>query len=160
MPDVPRSRSEVQRIPLGDGTWATYNVRWKGATKQLFYDSGQLHSEGIWRNSRQEGIHRLWHSNGQLHSDGEWEAGTQKGVHRFYNDVGVLLAVGEYLGGWRVGPWTEWYQDGILKSQGAYGHASDGLHQLREGFWEYWNADGSRNLAETGIYTADHISKE
>ncbi len=54
----------------------------------------------------------------------------------------LLLVAGKFL---NIGPFTEWFESGVMKTQGYYDDANAGK---KFGYWNYYKADGNLTLQE------------
>ncbi len=93
-----------------------------------------------------QGRFRSFHAGGELESEGQFQQGKETGAWVFHHPGGALAAQGSYADGLRTGPWETFHENGEPESKGSYKRGA------RSGRWTFWNADGSKDLAASGLY--------
>ena len=124
-----------------------------------FYPSGELKSEGSYKNSnrvgdwkfyfpdktievsgsydskgRQDGEWQWYYANGQLMRSETFENGVPEGELTEYNEEGEIVAQGNFVEGSEEGHWI--FRHNLIREEGDY---FDGM---RTGLWKTWFDDG------------------
>ncbi len=84
----------------------------------------------------QTGPVKAWYDNGQRHMAGYYKDGQQHGEFAWWHDNGHRKLVAKFENGERVGKWIWWHENGIKAAEGTY--AAD----LPIGQWTAWNNVG------------------
>ena len=87
--------------------------------------SGDVLSEGEYRNGRQVGEWTSYYSNGKLAFKGTFKAGYPDGEHCFYYRNGRLREIQSYSGGIRNGVWKKFLDTGELFFEEKYDQDKD-----------------------------------
>jgi MORN repeat variant len=85
--EIPYETGEIHfrysRYLSGDGS------RWiRHGLFRAYYQSGNLASEGHYRDGSEHGLWRNYHENGQLATEGNYENGKEVGVWQFWKEDG------------------------------------------------------------------------
>lgn len=142
-----------------------------------FYDTGELRSEGIYKENRREGEWvfyyrdgkeeqrgayrkglpdgdwRWLHNNGKLWREEVFYEGREDGISVEYNDTGAVVSKGQYIDGERDGQWI--IDIGEHREEGEYRVGQ------RYGVWKYYFRNGKLKFEGKfmdGREEAEHIS--
>ena len=111
MGDRPEDALNIAEIPYESGSIRFRYSRYmsQDGTKWVrhglfvsYYESGQISSEGEYRDGLEEGLWRNYHQNGQLAADGVYAKGKEEGYWRYWNTDGTEESPVEYEGGVEV----------------------------------------------------------
>lgn len=83
-----------------------------------------------------DGEQRLFFDNGNVATEGTYLKGRRIGGWRHFYETGALLAAGDYFDGEKTGGWIFYFSSGAKKSQGKY------LNDLKHGTWKEWDRSG------------------
>lgn len=149
---------------LRDGAWVTY------------YENGQLRDKGNYQNGVQQGLWTAYTDYGKLESTGNFVAGKREGfwlVDELWHGrgeghyingkkEGLWINYGERTkaagGGYEVksiqnyqndvreGPFENFWEGGKPKAKGKFKNGK------RNGYWVFYDSDGSVYQAETGMF--------
>ncbi|MEZ6074015.1 MAG: hypothetical protein R3C10_27990 [Pirellulales bacterium] len=72
----------------------------------VWYESGELRSEGQWRFGSKHGHFAYWHKNGQKAKEFTWHNGVGDGVFNQWDEAGTLLRSELWRDGHRTGSST------------------------------------------------------
>jgi antitoxin component YwqK of YwqJK toxin-antitoxin module len=84
----------------------------------------------------QTGPVKAWYDNGQRHMAGYYKDGQRHGEFAWWHDNGHRKLVAKYEDGQRVGKWIWWHENGIKAAEGSY------VADLPIGQWTAWNDVG------------------
>ena len=122
-----------------------------GAAK-IFYETGGIAEEGIWRTNRWIGEYHYYKPSGSLAY--EWyfdENGRRTGEQKYYYDNGKLRLSGLWDNGKEVGRITEYYENGKVKLE------SDWVDGKSDGVMREYAANGTLKaeyVFHDGVYDA------
>jgi len=85
--------------------------------------------------------------NQQLKITGELKSNKQEGIWKYYYDDGSIKSEGAWLHDYQNGPWTYYYKNANKKQAGHY------VSKLRHGEWTYWYENA--RVKTTGSYNND-----
>lgn len=120
-----RSFGYFNEIHQKEGPWITY------------YPNNNIESKGFYFEDKQEGPWSFYHENGVIRYEIECCLDTYHGLCTSYYKDGIKASKGQYYVTNQEGMWASWC-DGASFSQG-----------LREGEWEFWWPNGSRQAKGT-----------
>ena len=87
---------------------------------QDYYESGQLESEGIYKDGIEEGLAKYYYENGQLESEGMLYGPFEAGYWTYYYENGQLSQEGNYKEGKAEGLYKMYHQNGQLSHEIYY----------------------------------------
>ncbi|MBK6963574.1 MAG: toxin-antitoxin system YwqK family antitoxin [Bacteroidales bacterium] len=105
--------------------------------KSYNYESGNLMSKGILKNSKEHGVWTTFYENGQKMVEGAYDMGKETGEWKWYDENGNMVKKGNYLNGIEHGEWITYYPGGAISDSGGYQHSR--VH----GYWVYRYESGS-----------------
>lgn len=82
-----------------------YRVGKKDGLWRIYYQAGQLKTEGSYKADLKEGLHKEWANDGILLLEGLYENGKANGLMKWYHEGGHLAAEGNMKADIRVGDW-------------------------------------------------------
>jgi antitoxin component YwqK of YwqJK toxin-antitoxin module len=165
--------TEIKKLQLVGG-WNTVHSlandkSYRVGLWKTFHESGQLKSEGNYKDGKQIGLWKTYHENGQLREEGYYNlldgmTGSWKkyhsngklsheGKYKFGKEEGVHITLyeneqhkeeGNYKDGKTIDLWKTFYENGQLKSEGNY---KDGK---TIGLWKNFHENGQ--LKSEGNY--------
>lgn len=118
--------------------------RGKNDLKQYFYPNGRLMSQGMLKNSKEDGIWKTWDEQGNLQVKGNFTNGVMDGDWEWFNTLGRRIKFGQFEKGLKTGVWMNYYETGIMMDSGKL--VTDRMH----GFWKVWYPNGT--LSQAGFY--------
>jgi antitoxin component YwqK of YwqJK toxin-antitoxin module len=84
----------------------------------------------------QTGPVKAWYDNGQRHMAGYYKDGLRHGEFAWWHANGNRKLICNYQNGQRVGKWVWWHENGIKAAEGSY------VDDLPAGEWLAWNEQG------------------
>ncbi len=141
---------------LKNGYWKYYKAN-GNLIKVEKWINGEL-QEGATEVAKVEVRKEINPKTGKLSFKGAYQNGKATGVHREYDDEGNVIAATVYDQGLKLfegivdnegrkqGPWKAFFEDGKLKSEGAY------KNDLKIGQWRYFFREGG--IEQQGNYNA------
>lgn len=118
----------------------------EGILTKEYYETGQLESEGMMIEGKEDGFWKYYHENGQLDFEGNFIEGKKTGLWKNYHENGILASEGVMNTGKKEGPWKHYNENGQLKAEGIYKEGK------KEGSW--------KNYHENGYLESEEIWKE
>lgn len=107
----------------------TYKNNHQDGEAKLFYESGVLAEEGMWRFNRWVGVYKYYNPSGNLSY--EWtfdDNGRRSGLQNYYYESGKLRLTGMWEQGKESGRITEYYENGKVKTESDwFDGKSDGV---------------------------------
>ena len=123
-----------------EGKYIEYDEHGKVIAEGSYFDgmksgkwkeqSGDVFSEGEYRNDQQVGEGTSYYANGKIAFKGSFKGGYPDGEHRYYYPNGKLREVQNYSGGIRNGVWKKYLDTGELFLEETYKQDKDEI--LRE----------------------------
>ena len=133
-----------------------------GTTKEYFADGETVEKEYYYKEGKPDGIFKTYHHTGKLLSEKGYKDGLEHGFDRAYDDSGKIIRESNYVngkaegnqtqkrisaqgdyninsnssGGLLDGDYIEAYEDGKIKTKGAYKAGK------KDGRWETYKKDG------------------
>ena len=149
---VPFSGQLVKHHNNGKKKSAThYNQGWIDGVKTVYYSDGAKRYETNYKHDKKHGIETHWHENGQKklevtyvdnHKQGRetnWYKNGKKESEELnkYNDRSTKF---------KNGIWITWYDNGQIKSKGAYKQVSGKPYddKIKDGKWIKWHKNGNK----------------
>ncbi len=122
---------------------------------RVFYDNGQMKSEGNYRASLKEGLHKEWSENGILLLSGFYEKGKANGLMQWFHERGHLAGEGNMIDDVRVGPWKicDIQENGFCIE--AYFN-----NDKREGVWRIYHDNANSKLWKEQTFKNDRMVSE
>ena len=103
---------------------------------QVLYNTGQLASEGYFKNGQKIGQFKSWYANGQLESHWNMLNGKEEGLIQCWYPNGKKKKEGTLSNGIENGVQRVWDEHGKQLSEGTY------VNGKRQGIWKFWLANG------------------
>ena len=100
--------ASMQRVLWGHSGTKMYRESVKHGPWMQLDEHGKMHSEGTYKNGKQEGVRTLWHANGQKSGEVTYKHGKREGVWTYWHDNGQKGQEGTYKDGKKEGIWTLW----------------------------------------------------
>lgn len=141
----------------------------EGILTKEYYETGQLESEGMMIEGKEDGLWKYYHENGQLDFEGNFIEGKKTGLWKNYHENGILASEGVMNTGKKEGPWKHYNENGQLESEVTWKSGkkeellkkyyyyengqleSEGTSkEEKEGLWRYYHENGQ--LKAKGIY--------
>lgn len=91
---------KIQFKPITDGN------------KTFYYFNGNVYSNGLIKNHKENGTWKYWHSNGIKAREGEFIDGKPNGTHKYWYENGQLRGIGNWEIGVYDGTWEMYSEDG------------------------------------------------
>lgn len=125
--EITSSKIYRKGILMGEGIVDAEGNR-QGNWKE-YHDTGELKSEGEYKDGKRVGPWKFYHKNGQAEQLGSYIGGQPDGEWKWYYPNGVLRREENYYKGNEDGPSVEYSDTSKVIAQGEY------VDGLREGFW-------------------------
>ena len=88
----------------------------EGNIEQMYYESGKLKSETIYKNDKKEGVEKTYYDTGKLKSETPYKNDKKEGVEKTYFETGKLKSETTYKNGKKEGVEKTYFDTGKLKS--------------------------------------------
>ncbi len=125
---------------------------------KYFYNTGELKSEGKYKNNKKLGKWLFYFKNGNNEQMGKYKKGKTNGLWKWYYKSGSLLREENFYNGKEEGMLVEYSEQGNIITKGKYidgekegywfynvgDHTQEGIYKqgLRDDVWKYYFPDG------------------
>jgi antitoxin component YwqK of YwqJK toxin-antitoxin module len=99
--------------------WAVYHFSQRN-TDSLYYDNGQVKSEGNTINSLNEGIWRWYYKDGKVQMQGLFSKGKREGAWKTFTRLGELKTESNYHNNQLNGEYIEYNEFGEITKKSIY----------------------------------------
>ncbi len=131
----------------------TYSADGKMAIALNFYPTGKKMAEGIYIETKKDGLWKYYNDLEILSAEETYQKGSPNGVWKTYYDDGKLLEERPYKSGTKDGVCKQYFMDGKLKSEVNF------INGKNEGFAKFYFTDGKplltgqfKNDLKTGLW--------
>ena len=84
------------------------------------YENGQIHSQGMFKEGKQDGKWTSWHENGQIWSEDNWKDDKYDGKMTYWYEDGQIHFEKNYKDGKLDGKYSYWHENGQIKFEATY----------------------------------------
>jgi antitoxin component YwqK of YwqJK toxin-antitoxin module len=84
---------------------------------KAWYDNGQRHMAGYYKDGQRHGEFAWWHANGHRKMMATYDKGQQVGKWIWWHENGIKAAEGSYANNQAIGQWTAWNEAGEITRQ-------------------------------------------
>lgn len=108
-------------------TYAPVGTTVQTGPVKAWYDNGQKHLAGYYRDGQRHGEFAWWHPNGNRKLIGQYENGARIGSWTWWHENGLKAAEGTYRDDQPIGDWLAWDESGELLSRQELGMGRETL---------------------------------